>query len=126
MQVKEEIKLKPCPFCDSDLIVLDEISDWVDCQTCYATASFECWQNPTGRISENKSSELENYRQLCKSHPNVNYKHAWGCPDCVAEMRTFIKWLKAEIDGLEGRDATFDLSHSFVENLRNQIEELEL
>lgn len=24
---------------------------------------------------------------LCQSHPNVDYKTAWGCPECVAEMR---------------------------------------
>lgn len=26
-------------------------------------------------------------RVLCQLHPNVDYKHAWGCPECVAELR---------------------------------------
>ncbi len=26
-------------------------------------------------------------RQLCPHHPNVNYKIAWGCPDCLAQLR---------------------------------------
>lgn len=26
-------------------------------------------------------------RQLCKSHPDVDYKTAWGCPECVRELR---------------------------------------
>lgn len=26
-------------------------------------------------------------RQLCRSHPNVDYKTAWGCPECVSESR---------------------------------------
>ena len=90
-----EIKLKPCPFCASVLVGLDEISDWVECRTCYATASFDCWQNPTGRIENSKLKDL-------------------------------IEWLKSEIDGLDGIDATFDLSHDFVENLRNQLEEIKL
>ncbi len=28
-----------------------------------------------------------NARQLCSDHPNVNYKTAWGCPECVRELR---------------------------------------
>jgi len=26
-------------------------------------------------------------RQLCNLHPNVDYKTAWGCPDCLVELR---------------------------------------
>ena len=26
-------------------------------------------------------------RSLCKLHPDVDYKTAWGCPDCLAELR---------------------------------------
>jgi hypothetical protein len=26
-------------------------------------------------------------RQLCKHHPDVDYKIAWGCPDCIVELR---------------------------------------
>lgn len=30
-------------------------------------------------------------RQLCSHHPNVNYKTAWGCPDCVMELRIALR-----------------------------------
>lgn len=26
-------------------------------------------------------------RSLCQTHPGVDYKHAWGCPECVRELR---------------------------------------
>ena len=26
-------------------------------------------------------------RRLCKHHPGVDYRHAWGCPDCLKELR---------------------------------------
>lgn len=26
-------------------------------------------------------------RSLCQTHPEVNYKTAWGCPECVRELR---------------------------------------
>lgn len=26
-------------------------------------------------------------RVLCATHPDVDYRHAWGCPDCVRELR---------------------------------------
>lgn len=26
-------------------------------------------------------------RSLCQTHPNVDCKHAWGCPECVRELR---------------------------------------
>ncbi len=26
-------------------------------------------------------------RRLCKTHPDVDYKHEWGCPECVSELR---------------------------------------
>lgn len=26
-------------------------------------------------------------RQLCPHHPDVDYQHAWGCPDCVRDLR---------------------------------------
>jgi len=25
--------------------------------------------------------------QLCKTHPGVDYKTAWGCPECVRDLR---------------------------------------
>lgn len=36
-------------------------------------------------------------RQLCPTHPDVNYKTAWGCPECVREMRSELVQLKAEL-----------------------------
>lgn len=26
-------------------------------------------------------------RQLCSVHPKVDYRTAWGCPDCIVELR---------------------------------------
>lgn len=26
-------------------------------------------------------------RHLCQHHPDVDYRHAWGCPDCLRELR---------------------------------------
>lgn len=34
-------------------------------------------------------------RQLCPYHPDVDYQHAWGCPDCVRELRA--KLARAEM-----------------------------
>ena len=28
------------------------------------------------------------FRRLCKTHRDVNYQTAWGCPDCLKELRT--------------------------------------
>lgn len=33
----------------------------------------------------------ETVRQLCPSHPNVDYRTAWGCPDCVRELRVALE-----------------------------------
>lgn len=30
---------------------------------------------------------LKSSRQLCMLHPHVDYKTAWGCPECVAAAR---------------------------------------
>jgi len=27
------------------------------------------------------------YRRLCKDHAAVDYRHVWGCPDCLVELR---------------------------------------
>ncbi len=44
----ENEKLKPCPFCESDIVILDDyVSNWVECHTCHATASLACWQDCT-------------------------------------------------------------------------------
>lgn len=32
-------------------------------------------------------AQSDTVRQLCPTHPEVNYKTAWGCPDCVKELR---------------------------------------
>ena len=32
-------------------------------------------------------------RSLCKLHPDVDYKTAWGCPDCLAELRNDVRKL---------------------------------
>lgn len=37
-------------------------------------------------------------RQLCKTHPDVDYKTAWGCPDCVRELRYENKKMKEILD----------------------------
>lgn len=37
-------------------------------------------------------------RQLCKTHPNVDYRKAWGCPDCLAELRYENKKMKEILD----------------------------
>lgn len=37
-------------------------------------------------------------RQLCKSHPDVDYKTAWGCPDCLAELRCQNKKMREMLD----------------------------
>lgn len=37
-------------------------------------------------------------RQLCKLHPGVDYKKAWGCPDCLAELRFQNKKMNETLD----------------------------
>lgn len=37
------------------------------------------------------------YRQLCPNHPDVNYKTAWGCPECVREMRDGLERLRLAV-----------------------------
>ena len=37
-------------------------------------------------------------RILCSIHPAVDYKHAWGCPDCIVEMRAQIDPVKVKKD----------------------------
>jgi hypothetical protein len=39
-------------------------------------------------------------RQLCQSHPGVDYRTAWGCPECVAELRAQLATERAERDQL--------------------------
>ena len=36
-------------------------------------------------------------KRLCKHHPEIDYKHHWGCPDCLAELRAKNERLKNEI-----------------------------
>lgn len=31
------------------------------------------------------------FRVLCSDHPNVNYKTALGCPDCLMELRIALR-----------------------------------
>jgi len=33
-------------------------------------------------------------RILCQSHPNIDYKTAWGCPDCVKDLRGQVNMLR--------------------------------
>ncbi len=35
-------------------------------------------------------------KQLCPHHPNVDYKTAWGCPECVIELRAALAASRAE------------------------------
>lgn len=40
----------------------------------------------------------EKVRPLCATHPLVNYKTAWGCPECVAELRKEKQKLTLEVE----------------------------
>lgn len=33
------------------------------------------------------ASASDDYRRLCQTHPQVNYKKEWGCPECVRVLR---------------------------------------
>jgi hypothetical protein len=44
--------------------------------------------NPeTGADERGADSVQRMVRPLCQTHPDVNYKTAWGCPECVRELR---------------------------------------
>ena len=42
-------------------------------------------------------------RQLCKTHPGVDYKVAWGCPLCVRDLRADNARLRAALAACEFR-----------------------
>ena len=48
-------------------------------------------------------------RTLCQTHPDVDYTTAWGCPECVREMRAEIARLRTVFDRL--RRALFACEH---------------
>lgn len=48
-----------------------------------------------------KGAEAIPSRHLCGTHPNVDYKTAWGCPDCVRELRQENAKLKREVERLQ-------------------------
>ena len=34
-----------------------------------------------------KEESMSEHRQLCATHPDVDYQHEWGCPRCLSELR---------------------------------------
>ena len=75
---------------------------------------------------ENKFPPGSPFRVLCSDHPNVNYKTAWGCPDCIMELRIALResvklqahyaMLLNQWDG--GRRMIFDNSEAWIARLR--------
>lgn len=57
-------------------------------------------------------------RQLCPHHPDVDYRHAWGCPDCVRELRA--KLDAAERVAAEMRKALTDARSWVVGDTRDK------
>ena len=37
------------------------------------------------------------YRRLCQTHPDVDYRTQWGCPECVAELREALQRLRIDL-----------------------------
>jgi hypothetical protein len=33
-------------------------------------------------------------RRLCEHHPKVNYKHEWGCPECLSDLRSALQLIR--------------------------------
>lgn len=58
-------------------------------------------------------------RQLCQIHPNVDYRHAWGCPDCVVELRTALAETQQE---LELRTSIYDKAMAKLEAAEQERE----
>ena len=40
---------------------------------------------------------MSNDKHLCETHPHVDYKTAWGCPECVREMRDELTFLRSQL-----------------------------
>jgi hypothetical protein len=46
-------------------------------------------ENPTEQRADKRGADSVQrmVRPLCQTHPDLNYKTAWGCPECVRELR---------------------------------------
>ena len=62
------------------------------------------------------------YRRLCQTHRDVDYRHAWGCPDCLVDLRernralveALALWLKA-LDSMRSFTVHDPRQHSVAE-----------
>ncbi len=74
-----------------------------------------------GEQGLNRIAYLDGYtkppRRQCKHHPEVDYLRAWGCPDCLAELRTELRELKRKIRAFV-RAETGDEIHETYNALR--------
>ena len=50
--------------------------DFVD--FCENASTFDGYVGPSNPLG---------YRRLCQTHTTVDYRHAWGCPDCLVNLR---------------------------------------
>lgn len=57
-------------------------------------ANCQLLPDPDGKRYGKAEAQPEPARQLCATHPEVNYKTAWGCPDCVKELREDVRRLR--------------------------------
>lgn len=42
-------------------------------------------------------------RRLCPTHPDIDYRHEWGCPQCVTELRDEVETLASRSSTPGGR-----------------------
>ena len=54
----------------------------------------------------------------CKSHPDVDPEHQWGCPDCVYEMRTRLRQYGDQANALIATLNAHDGSGSLISDAR--------
>lgn len=69
----------PCRFCDKSSV------DGV-CVRC--------------RDELQAKREQEKSRKLCATHPDVDYRLAWGCPECLRKMRELLRFIHHDTRGL--------------------------
>jgi hypothetical protein len=97
--------MRACPRCNNTAVIEDGY-----CGVCR-----ECTM-PSLAASTGSA-----FRVLCATHPDVNYKTAWGCPECVREMRQMLIGAVHALRAYQYGNASPDLAESVADSIERKI-----
>lgn len=64
---------------------------------------------------------MQDERRLCSTHPDVNYNTAWGCPECVREMRLLLTSAAHALRSYQYGNASQELAESVANRIETAL-----